>query len=111
MNIHDENQQYQGYYSPLSGIFTQSQQMVSLDSIRITKDVIDTLELQGCKFIEAVILKQGGHIEPYYITFDRFMEVAMSEYNHEKQRFELVYTPVEIREPDERQEVRSNLLP
>ena len=110
MNIYDENDTYQGCYNPTTGMFTQSASLAS-DKVIINKDVAETLQLQGCKFIETVIVN-GVHVEPVYITFDRFMEVANNEYNQKKECFELVYTvPAERQEPDERREMRENLQP
>lgn len=111
MNLYDEQGQYQGFYSPQTGIFTQSSQILHPDAIKINSDTIETLRLQGCKFIEASTLKQGGHVEPYYITFDRFMEVASNEWDNDNQRFDLVYHVTEVKELDERREMRESLQP
>lgn len=108
MNIYDEYDTYQGHYNPMTGIFTQSPSLAS-DAIRINQDVVETLRLQGCRFIETATVT-GVHVEPIYLTFERFMEMSSNEWSHEKQVMELVYRPrPERSEPDERQEVRSNL--
>ena len=112
MELRDEFDQYQGHYNPMTKIFTQSQQIIHLNAIRINEDVIETLRLQGCEFIEAVTLKEFGSVEPYYIRYERFMEVANREWDHDKQRFDLVYNvPQERPEPDERREMRETLQP
>ncbi|MFA5150586.1 MAG: hypothetical protein WC433_06730 [Candidatus Omnitrophota bacterium] len=105
MRITDEQGTYQGWYQPQIGIFTQSAELVS-DKIKINQDVMETLRIAGCKTIETATFK-GGHAEPYYISFDRFIEGARLEGD------ELVYNNPEedYRHIDERAEVRSNLYP
>lgn len=91
MRITDEQKQYQGWYVLQTGLFSQSSSLVTLNAIKINQDVIETLTLLGCKTIETSVEYGGGHIEPYYISFDRFLEVANTEWNNEKQNFDYVY--------------------
>jgi hypothetical protein len=77
MRITDERGTYQGWYVSETGLFTQSTELAS-DVIKINADVIETLRLQGCQFIETVTVKDG-HTEPYYIRLERFLELAVLE--------------------------------
>jgi len=111
MRINDELHQYHGLYEPKTGTFTQACEKAEYKAIRLTSDVAETLRMLGCKFIETSMEYEGGHIEPFYLTYDKFIEMASSEWNHTNQRFELVYTLREKHPESERMEVRSNLYP
>jgi hypothetical protein len=109
MRINDELGGYHGWYEPKAGMFTQVCEQVEYKAIRLTADVVETLRILGCKFIETSVEYDGGHVEPFYITYDRFLEVAESEWNHDRQSFELVYKLRDKLPENERMEVRSYL--
>jgi hypothetical protein len=104
MNFYDkETDVFQGSMAA-NHIFVQSQILTS-DAIKIDRDLVETLRIAGCEFIQAVVETRPGHFEPHYPSLQTFMENAVKVGN------QLVYkVPEEDYEViNERAEVRSNL--
>jgi hypothetical protein len=103
MRITDKQGTYQGFMEGTK--FTQSPALVVHNAIKINQDVFETLRLEGCSHILTWVKHKTGRLEPFYLTIERFFEVARLEGE------ELVYSNPEedYRHIDEGREVRENL--